>query len=236
MSIKPIGKRNVCDEVLEQMKAQIISGEWSPGAKIPGENELARMFEVSRVSVRDAIKTLTGMGVLHARRGEGTYVTEILPKDYLDILLPVLMIERDSLMDILEFRAGIEVQSAALAALRARPEDIAMLEDILLRMQKTLGGSAEFAREDLNFHTAIAVSTHNPVILKINSIIHQMLGSAMEKIIEITGYEPGMRYHARILEAVKQKDREKAAGIMSEHINVTIDAIRKEGADEIIIK
>lgn len=236
MSIKPIGKRNVGDEVLEQMKTQIISGEWASGAKIPGENELARLFEVSRVSVRDALKRLSGMGVLHTKRGEGTYVTEILPKDYLDILLPVLMIERDSLMDVLEFRAGMEVQSAALAAIRARDEDIMMLEDIIERMKGNLGSNIEFARQDLNFHTAIAVSTHNPVILKINSIIHQMLGSAMEKVIEITGYEPGIRYHTSILEAIKKKDSEKAAKIMSEHIDVTIKAIRKEGADGIIIK
>lgn len=236
MSITPIGRRNVGDEVLEQMKAQIISGDWAPGEKIPGENELAGMFEVSRVSVRDALKRLCGMGVLYTKRGEGTYVTQILPKDYLDILLPVLMIERDSLMDVLEFRSGMEVQSAALAALRARDEDIRMLEDIIVRMKENLGSNIEFARQDLNFHTAIAVSSHNPVILKINTIIHQMLGAAMEKIIDITGYEPGIRYHTEILDAIKKKDSKKAAMIMNEHIDVTIKAIRKEGADGIVIK
>ena len=82
MAITAIEKKRVSDEVFEQMKNNIVSGEWAPGARIPGELELVELFQVSRVSVREAIHRLVGMGVLTIRRGEGTFVSEILPSDY----------------------------------------------------------------------------------------------------------------------------------------------------------
>jgi GntR family transcriptional repressor for pyruvate dehydrogenase complex len=226
MTLNQIQKRSVSDEVLEQMKNQIISGEWEPGTKIPGEHVLTDLFGVSRVSVREAIHRLVGMGILNVRRGEGTFVSEILPGDYFSSLLPVLMIERDDLADILEFRAAVEVKSAELAAQRATSDDIRRLEEIIDRMRSKQGDHPEFAREDLNFHTALALASHNSVILKVNAIIHDMLKLAMEKIVEVSGFEGGLYYHGQILEAIKRKDSETAVKMMEEHIAATIERMR----------
>ena len=136
MAIKPIKQKRVSDEVLEQIKDSIISGEWAPGTKIPGEMDLAEMFGVSRVSIRQAIHRLVGMGVLTIRRGEGTFVSEVFPKDYFNTLLPVLMIEAPDMVEMLEFRAVIEIESARFAALRANDEDISRLEKALSNMKK----------------------------------------------------------------------------------------------------
>ncbi len=226
MALNQIPKRSVSDEVLEQMKDQIISGEWVPGKKIPGEHDLTALFGVSRVSVREAIHRLVGMGILNVRRGEGTFVSEILPGDYFSSLLPVLMIERDDLADILEFRAAVEVKSADLAARRATSDDIRRLEEIIDRMRSKQGDHPEFAREDLNFHTALALASHNSVILKVNAIIHDMLKLAMERIVEVSGFEGGLYYHGQILEAIKRKDSKMAVKMMEEHIAATIERMR----------
>ncbi len=226
MSIRPVQKRKVVDEVLEQMKEQILSGNWSPGTKIPGEMELTRIFGVSRVSIREAIHRLVGMGILSIRHGDGTYIAEILPKDYFNALLPALLIESVSMIELLEFREMLEVESARHAASRATDEDIARMRDILQAMKRAEGDHLRFAIEDLNFHTALALATHNSVIVKVNAIMHDMLKKAMEEIVVKTGFEDGMHYHACILEAVGKKDVALATKLMREHIQHTMERVR----------
>ncbi len=227
MSIKPISKKSISDEVLEQIKSQILLGVWAPGTKIPGELELTGMFGVSRVSVREAIHRLVGMGVLFVKQGEGTFVTEMLPQDYFSSLLPILMIQGNDLLDVLEFRSIIEVQSAGLASERAQEADIEAMELILKRMEKECDNFEAFAKEDLSFHAALSLATHNSVIVKVNAIIHDILQVAMEKIVKEAGVEGGLRYHRKILEAIKEKDKKAAMEIMQEHIDSTIKRIKE---------
>lgn len=229
MNIKPIVQKRVSDEVLDQIKENIISGEWAPGAKIPGEIELTGLFGVSRVSIREAINRLVGMGILSIRRGEGTYVSEILPRDYMNALLPILMIDNASLAEMLEFRAIVEIESARLAALRATQQDIGRMQDILENMEKSKGDHKKFAAEDLNFHTALALATHNSVVMKVNAIMHDMLRTAMEEIVDHTGFDDGLYYHGRILDAIIAKNEKLSVETMREHINVTIQKVGEFG-------
>ncbi|NLG89655.1 MAG: FadR family transcriptional regulator [Clostridiaceae bacterium] len=231
MTITAIKPKRISDEVFEQMKEHIITGEWAPGSKIPSEHELVELFGVSRVSVREAIHRLVGMGVLTIRRGEGTFVNEVLPENYMNTLLPILMIESASFSETLEFRAIMEAESARMAAKRADEKDIARLEKALKAMEKKKGNIQEFAEADLNFHVAVAMATHNSVIIKVNAIIHDMLKKIMEEIVDITGYEGGLYYHGKILEAIKNRDESTAAKLMREHISATVDKI--SGLDEL---
>jgi len=225
LSIKPIKPKNISNEVMEQIKAHIISGEWSPGSKIPGEIELTKLFGVSRVSVRNAIQQLVGMGVLCIRRGDGTYVTEMLPQQYFNSLLPMLMIESPELSELLEFRAIIEIESARLAASRADEQDITRMQEILKKMQEKSGDYKEFSQEDLNFHTAIALATHNRVLVKVNAVLHDMLQSAMDEVINIMGFQGGLHYHDQLLNTIKNRDEAASMKVMREHIDRTIKLI-----------
>lgn len=226
MAIKPIKNKSISSEVIEQIKEQIILGEWAPGAKIPGEHELTQMFGVSRISVREAIHRLAGMGVLSVRRGEGTYVNEAVPREYFNSLLPILMIEGADLLEILEFRAMMEIHGARLAAARAEAKDIALMEGILERMERSKEDIEKFAMEDLNFHHAVAIATGNKVIIKVNAIIHDMLKSAMLQIVDISGTQGGLYFHKRILDAIRSRDEKTAAEEMQLHIEQTIQRVK----------
>jgi len=222
MLIKPIEKKDVSEEVLEQLKYNITSGQWQPGTKIPGELELAKLFNVSRVSVRDAIHRLVGMGVLTVRKGDGTYVSEMIPSQYFQTLLPILMIERPALLEVLEFRSIIESESAKLAALRSTDEDISVFEQTLEQMKQSKGNYKKFSTYDLNFHAAIAVATKNTVIIRITSIIHDILESAMEEAVNIVGFEDGIYYHNKIIQSIKDRNPDNAKMIMQQHIDNVI--------------
>lgn len=227
MVIKPIEKKDISDEVLEQLKYNIISGAWPPGTKIPSELELAKLFRVSRVSVREAIHRLMGMGVLTVKKGDGTYVTEMLPSKYFKSLLPILMIDRPDFLEVLEFRGIIESESARLAAIRATDEDISILEKTLEQMKQSKGNHKKFSAGDLSFHASIAMATKNSVIIRVTSILHDILEAAMEEAVYIVGYEDGIYYHSQIIESIKGRDPEKAASIMKQHIDNVIIKLKK---------
>jgi GntR family transcriptional repressor for pyruvate dehydrogenase complex len=167
------------------------------------------------------------MGVLYVRRGEGTFVSEMLPEDYFNALLPILMVERSNLIEMLEFRSILEVESIKLACSRANEDDISRLQKTIANMKKNRGDNRKFAAEDLNFHLALAIATHNAVIVKVNAIIHDMLKAAMEKVVELTGFDKGIYYHEKILDALINRDENAATELMREHIEVTMEKIRQ---------
>lgn len=228
MCIRPIEKKEVSEEVFEQLKYNIISGVWPSGTKIPSELELTRLFNVSRVSVREAIHRLVGMGVLNVKKGEGTYVAEIAPYGYFSSLLPILMIERPALLEVLEFRSIIESESARLAARRASEEDIKILEEMIEQMKQRKGDYEKFSKSDLSFHAAIAMATKNSIIVKITSILHDILEAAMEEAVKIVGFDDGIYYHTLIVESIKARNEEKAFSIMREHIDNVIRKFDKK--------
>jgi GntR family transcriptional regulator, transcriptional repressor for pyruvate dehydrogenase complex len=225
MPITPIRKNNVTVEVMEQIKGNIIKGEWKPGDKIPSENELKEMFGVSRNSVRTALQQFIALGILVSKHGGGTFVNELSPGMYMNSLIPALLLKSDGLLEMLEFRKVIEVESVKLAALRATPAEIGKLETLIERMKAMSGGgynTHSFAMEDSLFHEELVSCTKNSVLMKVYTIIKELLLSNQVEIQKLIGPVLAFKFHPLILEAVKRKDPIAASKLMEEHIQVTI--------------
>ena len=225
--IQKISKLKVSEEVLEQMKNNIISGEWMPGKKIPGEIELVSLFDVSRISVRQAIHQLLGMGLLTIKRGEGTFVTESVPMQYFNALLPYLMVDKPNIIDVFEYRCILEAKTAYLAAERATEEDIKLLKDVFKKFDECKDDYDEYVKYDLLFHTIIASATKNALIVKITSILYDVLKSTMHEATELTGVERGTFYHSKLLEAIIKKDPNMAEEFMTKHVSSSLEIIRE---------
>lgn len=228
MAIKPIKKTSVSDKVFEQLRNQILKREWKPGDKIPSENSLADQLNVSRITVRQSLQKLTTLGLLETRSGEGSFVKELLPGVYLNSLIPVAALGNIAIMEVLEFRYAIEVETAGLAALKATEEDIYELERTLEKMHLYKNDKKKFAAEDLNFHLKLAEATKNSLIIQTNNIIKDILSVSMEDIVETLGYDIGIYYHERIIEAIKLKDKNKAKRLMEEHVTKTVENLEKQ--------
>jgi GntR family transcriptional repressor for pyruvate dehydrogenase complex len=227
MPIKQITKKNISTEVFEQIKNNIISGEWKPGDKIPSENELGNLFGVSRVSIRSAIQRLSVLGLLTTRHGEGTFISDLSPDMHMNSLIPLLALDKTQLFEVLEFRRIIEVESVKLAAQRAQDEDIKELEEIVRSMKESAYDPKRFAEEDSLFHETLVKSAKNSILYKVNTIIRDILLSQQIKIQEIMGPNLALVYHPAILEAVKKGDTELASKLMNEHIRTTIESVQK---------
>lgn len=225
LEIKPVKRNSVSDQVFGQIRNQIVKGEWPPGTKIPSENEFSRMMGVSRITVRVALQKLTILGMLETRQGEGTFVKELSPHNFMDALIPLLVLDNPATIQILEFRRVIEIETSGLAVDRANEEDIRKLEHTLAKMREHIDDPQKFAVEDLKFHICIAEITKNPLIIKVIYIIRDILSTSMYRIVDELGTRDGIFYHKKIIEAIKLKDRNTAKRLMEEHIIKTIDRL-----------
>ena len=223
--LQSISRVNVSDQVLAQMKNMLASGAWKPGDRIDGENELARQFGVSRVSVRSAIHQLVGMGVLTVRHGGGTYVSELVGAQLQGRLLPLLLLDGLQLREVLEFRRIIEVGCARMAARRATAEDIALLRECEQAIRQAADDVEAFARCDLNYHNALAVVAGNSLVVKTIAILQDIYSAAMVETIRIRGTQVGIFNHIAITDAIAAHDEALAERLMVEHIETIIQQL-----------
>lgn len=228
MKIEPIKKVKVGEQVFLQLRQLLLDGEWSQGSKLPSENELADLFNVSRITVRQALQKLNALGLLETRLGEGSFVKVLDVGDRMNDLIPTMYLGNHSALQVFEFREIIETECARLAASRATQEDIADLKDILDIMAKCkesldLKG---FGKSDLDFHFKIAQITRNDLIIKTNCILRDVLENSMEEVIDKMGCENGLHYHEQLLQAIETRDEKSAMKIMKEHIRKNAEYFR----------
>src|SRR5690554_4319083 len=225
--MKSIKKReNLSRQVFEQLKQQIIIGRWKPGKKIPSENELSEMLNVSRVTVREALQTLVALDLLEKKQGEGTFVKELSGETYIDALLPTFVnLKRSKAHSVHEYRKIIEVGAMELVVERVTEEDIEELKRILGKMKLYSKDLKRFALEDLNFHLTLCQITKNPIIEKSNYLMKDYLKETMLEVIKAMGSEDGIYYHGQIIEAIEDRDKKQAKELMEKHLDNNLNYI-----------
>ena len=125
----------VTDEAIVKIKEMLLRGELRPGDRLPPEKELSEALGLSRSSLREAVKALELIRVLDVRRGDGTFVTSLEPSLLLEAMSFVIDIHQDhTILDLFEVRRLLEPAAAAMATLKATPDDLerltAMLEEV----------------------------------------------------------------------------------------------------------
>lgn len=210
---------NLTRQVFEQLKDQIITGKWQPGYRIPSENKLVEILNVSRITIREALQALVALDLLEKKRGRGTFVKNTLSESFFVSLLPLIQFDRSQAAYMHEYRKIVEVGSIELVVERASKEDIQRLRSILKEMNKYKDNNLEnFALEDLNYHLALSQITKNPIIIRANFVIRDFFSNHMVKVVESMGTEPGLYYHEQIIQAIEEKDRKKARKLMKKHL------------------
>jgi GntR family transcriptional regulator, transcriptional repressor for pyruvate dehydrogenase complex len=220
MVLIPINKVNVSEQVYNQLKKMIIEGEWKPGDKLPSENELAASFGVSRMTVRQSLQKLIALGLIETKLGDGSYVRVLDAGDSLNALMPAMYLNKNSFLDVIEFREMIETESAGMAALRATGDQIAELKKIYKRMLSNKKSIKKFALDDLAFHCKIGEMTGNELIIKTYSLLDDILEAAMYDGISKMGTDFAEQYHQLLIESIEEHDEIKARDYMKKHLKI----------------
>ncbi len=174
-SIKPKPRQSLGEAVYARMVARIIDGKYPVGERLPTEEDLARSFDVSRVTVRHALLRLRECRLVVSLQGSGNYVGG-LPLSDIGAFGEIM--ENASFEDTLNFGAGLEAQAASMAALNRTDEQLANMQSALASLELQGEPSVDwligFRQADLEFHNAITEACRNPVLEALRKAINPL--------------------------------------------------------------
>jgi GntR family transcriptional repressor for pyruvate dehydrogenase complex len=215
--LKPAPRHKLAETVAQQLLAQVRSGMYEPGTRMPSERELMASLGVGRSTIREALNGLAVLGVIEIRHGQGAFVVHTDPATPPGALTASLA--KGVTRDLLEARVAVELTIAELAARRRTPADIREIEAILEEHAALLERDEPAAEAAARFHLELAEAAHNEVLA---GFIESVMGLLMERGPELElrrGYrEWELREHEGILAAVRDGDPELAAQRMREHL------------------
>jgi GntR family transcriptional repressor for pyruvate dehydrogenase complex len=218
----------VADDLLDR----IISGEFPPGASVPGELELGARHEVSRMTVREAMKTLEAQRILSVERGRGTFVNPLNRWASLEAVLRAASEGKNdasAAIQLIELRRMLESGACELAAGRIGDADIHRLHGHLESMRLAHGNNdvASFVDADLAFHDLILQTSENVFVAVLFGPLHRVLEkrrTETSKVPEIQ--EHAIWHHQRIVEALASRDPHRARDAMDAHMQQTLDDLK----------
>lgn len=214
------------EQIVEQIELRILSGEINPGDQLPPERELGKQFGVSRTAVREAMKALSLKGLIVVHPGRGTFVTgytSTAVRHSIDLLVKIGKTEGVSAL--VEVREILEPEIAALAAIRAGEEDIAIMQEAIDAMDEAIEHPDNYIEADLDFHLALAQGTNNVLIpVLIDSLVDLLREHRIRAAGVDGGLERGQPFHKSIIDAIRRKDPDAARDAMHAHLQ----QVRKE--------
>lgn len=235
----PIGGKSVVNAVIDRITNAIIRGELAPGSRIPTEMELSQKLNVSRNSVREAIKALVYIGVLDIRRSEGTFVRSSFSDQMLNPLLYSLMLENHFSESLIELRRIFEIGSLQLAIQKATDDDISGIGEACSTLTHVLDeentGPEKILEADIQFHQAIISAAHNPLVNRISFVITELTRPSRNKtIINFLGTNR-QRFmidsHQRMYDIIKNRDNAAVIDTVDYHYSFWEEWIHKNISD-----
>ncbi|GAA4267398.1 FadR/GntR family transcriptional regulator [Frondihabitans peucedani] len=227
-----MSRQSLVAMVSDDLLARITSGEFPPESTLPGEQDLVAQHDVSRVTVREAVKTLEALGVARVERGRGTFVNPLNRWTSLEAVLRATSTEHDdgaAAVQLIELRKMLEVGSAALAAARISSDETEQLSYDIVRMRQAhLGNDVSlFVEADLHFHRVILQASGNVFVSVLLEPLSRILAARREQTSRLPEIqEHAIHHHTLILAALRSGDPEASRVAMDNHMAQTLDDLR----------
>ena len=223
---KAAKQNRIFQDVVEQIQETILSGKLKPGEMLPAERELKEMLQVSRGTLREALRVLEQKGLIEIKLGVGGgAVVQDMSYDQMNESLALLIrYQKVSLQHLSEFRVGVEGRVTALAAARATSSDVIRLKSLLEEARGFVDkGSAfqkEFVEVDKQIHLALAEITGNPVYISLHHTVHDNIDQYYEAFLSMKKRELEENFAdlGSIIDAVEKKDGEQARQLAEAHV------------------
>lgn len=218
--------RNLTETVVERIEDLVFS-DLTPGTELPSESDLAATLGVSRLTVREATKSLQARGLLEVRQGRRPVIAHLTAGPIGDFFTSAVRRDPRRLLDLLDVRRALEVHIARLAAVNGGRAAVSAMESSLKTMRDAAEDGPDAIHDaDIHFHEGLAAASGNQMLsffieamekpLKTSRIRslhgHLARGGTVDDVIE---------QHDRILDRVKARDPEGAATAMSDHLEQT---------------
>jgi len=218
-SFNPLERRTMVSDATRMIKQMIVDGRLQPGDRLPAERVLCEALQVSRPTLREAIRSLGAMKIVTALPGAGTFVSSLRIEDLLEPMRFVLALSKSNIDQLFEIRCALEPEAAALAALRASPEDIAALRGCVDKTRRWHDDLDELVALDVELHRLVVHATRNGIFTNVLASLSSLANESRFITVKL----PGVARHTvtdliRIGLAIADGDVEGSRTAMLEHL------------------
>ncbi len=222
----------VSELIAQQIKNAILTEVLKPGERLPSERELGERFEASRNSVREALKILEVTGLLVIKRGSGVFVSDVNSISANESLSTLFKMGKVTIYELTQARIILEPPIARLACENITEDDFTQLDENIKETTDAVNTGKEALASNMRFHVLVAEATHNAAItLTMNSLFDVVSATSIQIVRNspqaFAGSGKALKFHKKILKSFREKDSQKAYGIMLEHILEIQEALIK---------
>jgi len=239
MRIRPLAtEHKLSRQLFEQLAGEIRSGRLAPGERLPTEQALTRAARVSRTVVREAVAALRAEGLVITRQGVGAFVAPE-PQHAPFRIEPERLQSLDNILNVMELRLGVEIESAGVAAERASKAQVRAIAAALQALAQAIEADGSAVEEDIGFHRAIAQATGNPEFPRFLQFIgrHLIPRRTVAGLPERMGGQRAylaliQEEHQRIYDAIAAREPKAAREAMRRHLTRSLERYRKLASEQ----
>jgi GntR family transcriptional repressor for pyruvate dehydrogenase complex len=229
--LTPVRTRKASDILADELRERIVAGEYEIGEMLPPERTLSETCEVSRATVREALRILEVQQLVRIRpgRGGGAMVRHPSPELVADSMDMMIRSRSMGLNDLLEARHAIEPASARLAALNRDDADLTVLEQANADLVSAINDShVKYNQANIEWHTAVVHASHNVVLVSVMDALSRSIyrSTDMEAVLTRAVREETAASHLKITEAIRKRNGEAAARRMAGHVTSAAEVLR----------
>ena len=215
------------EKIVQRLLSMIREKRLRPGDKLPPERELAALMNVSRPSLREALRALSLMGIIEHRQGSGTRVASLEPSRLVEHIDLIFSLEDSTLLDLFQARKILEVGLAGLSAEKITDEELDQIDKVLQEGEQNINDPAAFSSCDIKFHGLIARSSGNRILMTFMESVAQLNLYSRRR----TGEHADVREHTRtahrdILDALRKHSPEEARAAMMRHLSFVEERLK----------
>lgn len=228
--VKYDNSKKTYEAIIDSIKTDIMSGKIKPGQKLPPERELAKKFNVSRTSIREALRTLEILGVIKSVQGSGNYITGDVEKSLVESMSMMFLLQQIDSLEFYQFREALELRAAMLAVQNIDDEKIMKLEKLVSEMAQSEDEATRSAL-DKQLHDTIAAASNNSMIIQILDILSEVISKDIEQRRSEILSDPDnikrlQKIHEEMVYSLKQRDSQATYAAFTKHFDLIAEYLK----------
>ena len=225
-----IRRVSLSEQVLTSIVNYVQANGLQIGDKLPTEGEFSELFQVSRTSVREAMKALGMNGAVKSIPGKGTFIRQPMLHYILNGSENLVFQARVSISQIMEVRLAVELLAADLAIERATEEDLAQVSEAMEQLRQAVMSRKPWAVQGARFHVCIAQSAKNPLVVKLVASYSDTVGHYRDALVDANSESEMARHiqeHEAILDALRARDKKAMHAAIRVHLKNTEENVKR---------
>ncbi len=218
-------RKTLAEQITETIFDYILN-QMQPGDELPSTEQLATDFQVSRIVIREALKTLEAHEIIEISTGKKAIVKPISGDIFKIYFKRIFFTRKNNFLELVEFRKIIETSCVMLAAQRRTEEELERISSIYEQMKRAIPNAGLYTQFDLDFHIQIAVASNNSVLKHLVTSLRDVIKAAIEKSLHDRQDEntllTSLNFHRCIVEAITRKDTKSAESAITAHFDDTV--------------